>query len=156
MLIKKIKKEMILFDDNIIDCDYNMKIPILVDNNYECVLGNSLQKKLNDDVDVIIFNPKNTFERKCLLEFENDLIKNITQEKILIIEKQINDYILRYENKIEQISLFEDDEFYENKCITEEIFDIPPEFKFKSKMNSKKIKEVKNDETLFSLYGDEL
>lgn len=153
--IKSIKKEMILFNENIIDCDYYIKTPILVDKNYECILGNSLKNKLNDDVDVIIFNPQNTFERNCFLEFENDLIRNINQEKISIIEKQINDYILKYNNKIQQISIFGNDDFYENRCITEEIFDSPPEFKFKSKMNSKKKNEVEEYENLFSLYGDE-
>ena len=90
-----------------------------------------MKNKLKDDVDVIIFNPQNTFERNCFLEFENDLISNKRQKKITIIEKQINDYILKYNNKVQQISIFENDVFYENRCITEEIFDIPPEFKFK-------------------------
>lgn len=156
MEIKSIKKEMILFNENVLDCDYYIKTPILVDKNYECILGNSLKNKLKDDVDVIIFNPQNTFERNCFLEFENDLINNISKEKIAIIEKQINDYILKYNNKVQQISIFENDVFYENRCITEEIFDIPPEFKFKSKMNSKKNKGDEECETLFSLYGDEL
>ena len=42
MEIKSIKKEMILFNENVLDCDYYIKTPILVDKNYECILENFL------------------------------------------------------------------------------------------------------------------
>jgi len=108
---------------------YKWNIPILVDNNLNVILGNSLKDCLSDKVFLVIVD---SFDREVLFdalkEIELKIAEENSKERIEMIYAEIYNFFKEVRKpKIETVSLFS---YQEAEEITEETYVEPPAYDF--------------------------
>lgn len=109
--------------------NFNWKLPILIDDDMNVVLGNSLKDALPDQIFVIKMD---TNRRQVLFdalaEIETRLVEENSEIRITQLQDTLRDYILNSRKKNYQSEpLFQ---FKETECITPENYVEPPPYNF--------------------------
>lgn len=110
--------------------NFNWNLPILVDTDYNVIVGNSLKDCLSDSIIIVIMD---NYQREVLFQALYDIETKIAEEndenRLNAIYKSIRDFFREVRKpQVENISLFE--ELKETRCITEELYDEPPAYDF--------------------------
>lgn len=108
---------------------YNWNLPILVDSDYNVIVGNSLKDSLSDNVIIVVMD---NYQRETLFQALFDIETKIAEENS---EDRINQLYIEFRDffrevrkpKIETIELFR---VSEDRCITEELYIEPPPYDF--------------------------
>lgn len=109
--------------------NYKWNLPILIDNKYNVLVGNSLKDILPDEVIVVITNYNPTLE-ETLYYVENKVVEENSEDRFNVINYEIREYFKELRKPpIETISLF--DEIKETRTINSEIYRMPPEDDYK-------------------------
>lgn len=147
MEIIQVKKEELKFND-LPDIDFKTTLPLLINQNNEVLLGNSIKKCYNNFVDCIRIS-SNNFLKKCLYNLENSLIKENNIVRLYSIEKELKEYINKELLKFDEFTLFD---YKETGFINESNYKQLPEYDF-IKHNLVKKKEGEEIADLFSCFG---
>lgn len=151
MKIFKVSKSLLKFveDSDIPDINFNFKIPILVDSEYNVILGNSLRNRQSETFFVIVLNNVNKFMIDTLHDLEKALAEENNEARFNQIEMEVEDFIKKDRVNIETFSLFD---FKEEACITKETYRKPPDYDFKkhSKFGKKDPEDELSIEELMS------
>lgn len=133
--------------------DFNISIPILINEKKEVICGNCCKDVLlkREYIRVIVLSKSNSFIEETLYNIEKEVAKEDVV-RFHLIEQDIEKYICGENNEVEKMSLFE---IKETRCINEDDFIKPPPYNFKK--NKKKEKESEKDlhMSLFDFGGDE-
>lgn len=108
---------------------YNWNLPILVNTEYEVIVGNSLKDSLPDNIFIVICDNN---QRETLFQALYDIELKIAEENN---SDRINQLYIEFRSffkevrkpKIETIELFN---IKEDRCITEELYIEPPPYDF--------------------------
>lgn len=149
MEILKIKKNELIFN-NLPDLTFKSKLPLLINQNNEVILGNSIKNCYGEEVSCIKINCID-FLKNCLYNIENELIKENNIDRLYEIEKELMEFIEKeLKKEIEQITLFD---YKERNFITEENYNHLPEYDF---VKHNLIRKKGDDESvnLFSCFGE--
>jgi len=124
--------------------------PLIVNEQYDVLFGNSIQGSLQADADCIVLNEKNTFLPEKLFCLETALLEENDFKRWHDIQQDLNEWACRLQNSEAEkdAGLFAVEK--ETRTIEEAEFDCPKEFKHKEK----KKKEAFTDDSLFSDFGD--
>lgn len=133
--------------------DFNISIPILINEKKEVICGNCCKDMLlkRNIIEVIVLYGSNSFVENTLYNIETEVVKeDIT--RFYLIENDIKKYLRQENNTIETISLFE---VKENNCIDESSFVKPPPYNFKKHKKKDKTEEIDLHISLFDFGGDD-
>lgn len=105
--------------------NFNWKLPILVDRDYNVYAGNSLKDSLQERQECIIISV-NTYLQECLFNAEQTLAIENSKERYLKAQEEIKKYLKLIEPTVETFSLFTDEEVSDRvTLITEENYKEP-------------------------------
>ena len=128
MKFYKIHKDTLKWKE-MIQIDYKWNLPILINTEYEVIVGNSLKDSLSDNIIVVIMDNN---QREVLFQALFDIEQKIAEEND---ETRLNQIYMAIRNfftevrkpKFENIELFS---LKEDRCITEELYIEPPPYDF--------------------------
>lgn len=128
MNLYMIPKQMLKWKD-IIQLDYHWKMPILIDKDYNVILGNSLKDKLPDKVMVVVcHNTDRELLFQSLYEIELAVAEENNEKRINKIQVEIRDFFRETKKeKVEYMDLFS---IKEDREVTPENYIEPPQYNF--------------------------
>ena len=141
MKIYKIKKSELKWQE-MNQIKYKWNLPILIDDEFNVMLGNSLKDSLGDDIYVFIYNHNDKLKEN-LYYIESKVVEENSIKRFNAIYSEVYGYIneLR-KDRYESISLFD---FKENGIITEDNYEKPAEDDYKGhgrKYDDEEVEEI--------------
>ena len=131
-------------------CPVKMRVPLLIDDEFNVLLGNSLRGRSDSEICIII--PKWDYYKEVLPTLEREILEDKDVEQWCYkIDKQICDFIKDERIINEQISLFD---FKERSLLTEENYKRGGAYDFK-KANSRHKDEIDDQLRLIIFEDDE-
>ena len=143
MQIKLIPKSLLIINDSICKLDFLPKTYLLIDENNKVLLGNSFVHLMKENIYCIIIKNHKLLEISCF-EFEEEIVKENSVERINNIVNEINKYVRKYKSQQQLMSF--DFDLTEYRTIENVHFDKPPAYNF----HKGKRKEEKEEYNLFS------
>ena len=150
MEIIQVKKEDLKFND-LPHIKFKTTLPLLINQNNEVLLGNSIKNNYLNLVDCIKIQANN-YLRYCLYNLEKTLIEENDLTRLYSFEKEIREYINCELLEVNSESLFD---YKETGFIDETRYNKPPAYNFE-KHNTKKNNKQEEDKNvdLFSCFGE--
>ena len=108
---------------------YNWNLPILINVDYEVILGNSLKDSLPDSIIVVVMdNNQRDLLYQALEHIESKIAEENSESRINQVYIEFRDFFKEVRKpRVETLSLFE---IKENHCITEDTYIDPPPYDF--------------------------
>lgn len=108
---------------------FNWNLPILIDTDFNVIIGNSLKDSLSDSIIVVVMD---NYQRDVLFQALFDIEQKIAEEndenRLNQIYIKIRDFFREVRKpRFETICLFDTKE---DRCITEELYIEPPPYDF--------------------------
>ena len=143
MKTSKIDKLWLTFNEEVPTVDFNIKVPLIVDEKDNVLMGNCLRENINalDEIDVIIIH-SDPFIKQVLKDLELAFVEENSMKRFNQIEKEVQTFLAYIVRPVAE-NLFEFDR--EHRTIEEVEFIKPPAYNF-----HKGKRKGKNNEDLFS------
>jgi len=129
MKTEKVKMWFLRFDASIPAVSHFIKVPLLIDTQYNVILGNSLRVHFKplDEIECIIIQ-SDEFIKSALAEVETSVALEDSFERIKTIETELKIFFSTFNQNYEMLTLFSPER--EKHLITNANFDRPPLYNF--------------------------
>lgn len=141
-----VEKSKLIFNDTA-TVDHKSKLPLLINQYNEVVLGNCIKDSYGEEVKCIRIKT-DPYEFNTFTSLERYLVEENNLGRFNDIEVEIGKYLREYFSNVEVMSLFE---IRETRCITESLFIKPPAYNF----DKGKKKDKDNEDEDFNLFNFE-